>query len=1426
MKPTMTHSGFSIFRTGAALLLAFSLGGSLVARAQVLEYEGFDYSGTALDGQNGGDGWDANAWTNPDGSAVLSNDGVSLSYPDNVTYAPRGSRLTFAIAGQAERRLGAPISMKAEGDTYYCTALVKRQGDVWFEFIDDGTNVRWRFGGTGDANANTGFVGVSANVSANDIFPVGETVYLVAKLITHTATSPGDEFFLNVYRAGESVPLDEPTTWQISGAQNSGVTLTRFRIRNASYLPLEVDEIRVGTRYADVVTGAVGDVPVILQDPSPTAEYVGGRAQFTVEATGAPPLYYQWNYEGTPLPGQTTPTLSLINLQLAQAGNYSCTVSNAIGVTHSQPARLDVTAITDITTGLQALWHFDEKTGLIAHDATPNHNDGALINFTGDDSQWIPSDYNGAINFNRSLQQYVEVPHAPSLGVNLANHFSVTAWFRSRAPLPLEEKTYRLLEKENTFFFLQGTPNNTPFGTGGMNLLVKKNGGNVMAGIGESLLANRWYHLAGTFDGATLRVYLDGVLKDSVPLDGPIDTTTAPLRIGSDYVVNGPGSLFDGAVDEVGIWERPLSAAEILELAGKAGPPEVLEHPQSVTRYAGGSAVLRVRVRGQEPMRYLWYHGTSEIRAATTATLSLVNLQLEDAGEYHCLVSNDLGEAASESAQVTVTAVTDLADGLELQFKFDDTTGLIATDSSGQGRPGQLENYPDATSHWVSGQVGNALSFDGLANRVLVSNSADLALGTDATFAFWIKPTSYGSAYDTGSYVRHVGRVLRKGSYLDLETVDDPASVRATLRANGVSAPQYALALNEWQHFVVVYQAGTVSFYKNGFRLGDPIPGSLGASNANALVLGNYDDSPAGANYFAGSMDEVGIWARPLSEVEILSLAGRDASGVPVIVTTPQSATRYVGGTVSFLVEATGKRPVVYTWRHNGQPLPDTNTNRLVLKNLTLAEAGNYTVAVQNDLGTADSTPPAVLTVLQVTNVATGLIGYWTFDETEGTVFADSSGRGHHATLQNATIIPGTAGVVGGAFDFDGMDDFAVVPHAAELNLTDQATVSIWINPRSLGDVGGHDRMVRKDINLDFSLVKAGSTFRISGGANKVPYEAPANSVELNRWQHLAVVAKNDTLQFFKNGRSLGPPFPGAFGPANLSDLVIGNFGPDLSIVRLFNGYMDELGLWNRALSASEIDGIYQNGLVGQGLNAPYIPFAIEAIDFPSAQQVRLVYFSPYTDRQHVVQIKSDLNPAGWADVAATTFTPLGNGRVQAVFNKPAGDAFFRIAALPKPLLFADDFETGGPGWTHGGAGDNWELGTPVNGPGAAFSGVNVYATSLTGNLLPFSDNYLRSPAINLAGVSRATLTFREWRNMDPDPIFHGTIVNVLEAATGSLIVQLDTQSGATSGWQLRTLPLPMPALGQSVILEFKVYCDNFNLREGWYLDDVQVIPE
>ncbi|HTD67276.1 MAG TPA: LamG-like jellyroll fold domain-containing protein [Candidatus Limnocylindria bacterium] len=1009
------------------------------------------------------------------------------------------------------------------------------------------------------------------------------------------------------------------------------------------------------------------------------------------------------------------------------------------------------------------------------------------------------------------------------------NRFSVAAWFRSSVALSSNGQTMRMLEKENSFFLLSGDGNPAALGVGGISMLVKKAGANLSIGVGQSLLANRWYHVAGTFDGANIRIYLDGELKGTRAVAAPLDTTVLPLHIGADYSAPGVGTrYFNGTIDEVGIWERPLSQSEILDLSGQVGLPTILEQPQSQTAYAGGSAIFQVRARGQGPLRYLWFHGTNELRTATTPVLTLVNVQLADAGDYRCEVSNDLGDTFSDIATLTVTPVTSITDGSEALWKLDETSGLVAADSSGQGRDGQLADYVDTSSQWIAGQVNGALTFDGQSNRVVAANSGALNLGSDATLAFWVRPSSYGTLQNAGTYLFNTGRILRKGTRFDVETVDDPGTVRGTLRVNGVPAPQQnILQTNQWQHFAIVFSGGTITFYKNGFRLGDPVPGGLGATNTNAVVLGSFSETLATTtNLFAGAMDEVGIWGRILSESEILNLAGRDVAGPPVVVTQPESATRYVGGSVSFLVEATGKRPLSYGWQHDGTPMPASNTNRLVLTNLTLADVGGYTVSVTNDLNFTVSTPPAVLTILQVSNVASGLIAYWNFDETNGSVFADASSHGHDAALQNGTAVSGSVGVIGGSYNFDGVNDFAIVPHAPDLNLADQVTISVWVNPRNFGGVGGLGRMVRKDINFDFTLVAANSTFQVFG-LNKAAYTAPANSLTTNQWQHLAVVARDGTLQFFKNGRALGNPIPGQLGPANLNNLIIANFGPDLSIVRLFDGFMDDLGIWNRALSASEVDGIYQNGLVGQGLNAPFVPFAIQSIGFPAPNQVRLVYYSPFTGRQHVIQRSDDFATLNWTNQTPVTLNPLGSGLTEALFDKAAGQsAFYRVAVLPQADLFFENFETGAVGWTHGGAGDEWELGTPVNGPGAAVSGVNVYATDLDGITEAFSDEWLRSPPINLAGVSRATVTFQEWRNVDPDPTFHGTIVNVLDANTLAVIQQLSLQAGATAGWQQRTLQLPPQILGRNIRLEFRLYCDGFNLLEGWYIDDVEIAPE
>ena len=164
--------------------------------------------------------------------------------------------------------------------------------------------------------------------------------------------------------------------------------------------------------------------------------------------------------------------------------------------------------------------------------------------------------------------------------------------------------------------------------------------------------------------------------------------------------------------------------------------------------------------------------------------------------------------------------------------------------------------------------------------------------------------------------------------------------------------------------------------------------------------------------------------------------------------------------------------------------------------------------------------------------------------------------------------------------------------------------------------------------------------------------------------------------------------------------------------------------------------------------------------------------------------------------------------------------------ALPPGAIFQDDFESGAPGWTHGGNGDNWELGKPTTGPGSAVSGENVYATGLDSDFAPSSNSFLLSPAIDLTGLNRASLSFWEFRNVFPNLVFHGTTVNVLDAETNEFLGEIMRSASPTAGWEQQRLRLPPNALNKSVFLEFVLYSDPFDLSEGWFIDDVVVLPE
>ncbi len=137
----------------------------------------------------------------------------------------------------------------------------------------------------------------------------------------------------------------------LAGAVDFCIGNTGRNPPNSNWLGL-IDEVRISktARAADGMMFA-SPAPRIVTGPADQTVGVGQTAEFTVTAAGATPLYYQWQWHGTNLPGATDPVLTLPAAQLTDSGPYSVTVSNAFGQATSTPD-----AILTVRVPRQLVW--------------------------------------------------------------------------------------------------------------------------------------------------------------------------------------------------------------------------------------------------------------------------------------------------------------------------------------------------------------------------------------------------------------------------------------------------------------------------------------------------------------------------------------------------------------------------------------------------------------------------------------------------------------------------------------------------------------------------------------------------------------------------------------------------------------------------------------------------------------------------------------------------------------------------------------------------------------------------------------------------------------------------------------------------------------------------------------------------------------
>ncbi|WP_406695926.1 DUF4082 domain-containing protein [Singulisphaera sp. Ch08] len=370
---------------------------------------------------------------------------------------------------------------------------------------------------------------------------------------------------LTLYRASSGALVFGAGTvqwsWGLDGTHDGGPTTPDQSMRQATLnlfadMGVQPGTIQSGLVYATMTTDAIGPTSVITSPSAGTNLQVGvpititgtasdtgggrvGGIEVSVDggktwrrALGRENWTYSW-----------TPTISGLILIQSRATDDSANIGAP-----SASLSVNVSLLATPSTGLVASFNFNAGSGTTVTDISGFGNNGSISNAT-----WSTSGHAGsALSFN-GTNSWVTIANSSSL--NLSSGMTLEAWVR---PSNTNSSNPILVKEGNGTapYALYASDPVMP-----VAFLNANSATSTAAPSYQSLVANTWNHVAATYDGTTLRLYVNGALMSQANPTAGILSSTGALRIGGDSVFS--NEFFNGLIDDVRVYNRALSLAEV-----------------------------------------------------------------------------------------------------------------------------------------------------------------------------------------------------------------------------------------------------------------------------------------------------------------------------------------------------------------------------------------------------------------------------------------------------------------------------------------------------------------------------------------------------------------------------------------------------------------------------------------------------------------------------------------------------------------------------------------------------------------------------------------------------------------------------------------------------------------------------------------------